>query len=77
MIMEVTMDNIVCNECGRILKSENGIVREEFVRVCKSWGYFSKKDGKTQEFIICEGCMEKLAQKFTIPVKEYDTVEMI
>lgn len=71
------MDNIVCNECGKTLKSENGIVREEFVRVCKSWGYFSRKDGKTQEFVICEDCMESLAKKFTIPVKEYETIEMI
>lgn len=77
MIMEVTMDNIVCNKCGRILKCENGIAREEFVRVCKSWGYFSKKDGKTQEFIICEGCMDELTQKFAVPVKEYETIEMI
>lgn len=71
------MDNIMCNKCGRMLKVKNGIAQEDFVRVCKSWGYFSKKDGRTQEFIICEACVEKLEGEFAIPSKEYDTTEMI
>lgn len=71
------MDNIVCNKCGRTLKVKNGIAHEDFIRVCKSWGYFSKRDGRTQEFILCEACVEKLEREFVIPSKEYETTEMI
>jgi hypothetical protein len=45
--------------------------------VCKPWGYFSIKDGKTQEFVLCETCTEHLTKEFVIPVNEYDTKEMI
>lgn len=71
------MNKIVCNKCGRILKMENGIIHEDFIHVRKAWGYFSKKDGNTQEFIICEDCLEKLEQEFAIPSKKYETTEMI
>ena len=75
--MEDIMDNIVCNKCGRTLKAENGIIHEDFIHVCKSWGYFSRRDGRTWEFIICEECMEKIEREFIIPSKEYETTEMI
>ena len=71
------MDSIFCNKCGRRLNEECGIVHEDFVKVCKPWGYFSKKDGKTQEFVICEACMDQLTKDFVLAVKEYDTVELI
>ena len=68
---------IVCNRCGKTIKMKNDIAYEDFIRVCKPWGYFSKKDGKTQEFIICEACVGLIEQEFVIPSKEYDTTEMI
>lgn len=71
------MDNIVCNKCGRILKAKNEIFHQDFIHVCKSWGYFSKRDGRTQEFIICEACVEKLEREFAVPSKEYETTEII
>lgn len=73
----VIMDGIFCNKCGKSLKVENKIVREDFISICKPWGYFSKKDGKTQEFIICEECIDKFTEEFVITVKEYDTAELI
>lgn len=71
------MEQIFCNACGKKLKVYNGIPQEDFIRVCKSWGYFSKKDGITQEFIMCENCVEQLERKVTLPFKEYETIEML
>ena len=34
---------IVCNRCGKTIKMKNDIAYEDFIRVCKPWGYFSKK----------------------------------
>lgn len=71
------MDKIRCNHCARRLESKNGIVREDYIEIQKAWGYFSKNDGITQEFVICEQCAQKLVNSFLIPVKEYDTKELI
>lgn len=71
------MDGMVCNKCGKELKLENGIYREDFIYICKPWGYFSKKDGKTQEFTLCELCVENFSKEFKVPLKEYDTTELI
>lgn len=71
------MEKTRCNCCGKILKIEKNTVCEDFVRIKKSWGYFSKKDGITQEFVLCEQCIEKLVAGFTVPIEEYETKEMI
>lgn len=71
------MEKIRCNCCGKVLEVDKDIVREDFVRVKKQWGYFSKKDGITQEFLICEQCVENVIAGFVVPAKEYETTEMI
>lgn len=71
------MEKIRCNCCGKVLEVDKDIVCEDFVRVKKQWGYFSKKDGITQEFLICEQCVENVTAGFAVPVKEYETTEMI
>lgn len=69
--------NIVCNKCGRKILVENQIAREDYLQVNKSWGYFSKKDGKTYRFILCEKCCDELVEKFVVPVKIKDTTELL
>ena len=71
------MDAIYCNKCGKQLKICNGIVHEDFVFVKKAWGYYSKKDGTTQEFVFCEECMERLERELVLPAKQYETTEML
>lgn len=71
------MEHLVCNKCGRQLRVENGIAKEDYLHVCKSWGYFSKKDGRTQEFILCEECVEIMTEQFVIPAKFSETTEML
>ena len=71
------MGLIYCNKCGKTIKMRKEIPLEDFIQIRKSWGYFSKKDGKTQEFVLCEECVEWLEREFKRPSKFYETVEMI
>lgn len=68
---------ICCNFCGRELRSEQGILREDALFVKKDWGYFSKKDLELHEFVLCEDCYERLISKFKIPVKIWDKQEIM
>lgn len=71
------MKHLLCNKCGKKIEVFNGISREDFIKVSKAWGFFSKKDGMTQEFIICEACMEQLEKDFVISSRIYETTELI
>lgn len=71
------MEKLICNCCGKELKVEQGIAKEDYLHVRKAWGYFSKKDGRTQEFILCEDCVEQMAKNFAVPTEFSDTIEMI
>ena len=71
------MKQICCNKCGCEIKVVHEIPHEDYVLIRKEWGYFSKKDGKTQEFILCEKCVEKLEKDFLIPATWCDTTEML
>lgn len=66
-----------CNICGRELRQELDIVKEDYIFVKKNWGYFSRKDGQTHQICICEDCYDKWIKSFKIPVEIGDTVEMI
>jgi len=71
------MKQIHCNKCGNEIKMINEIPREDYILVRKEWGYFSKKDGKTQQFVLCEECVEKLECEFVRPAVGKDTTEML
>lgn len=71
------MDKIVCNKCGKEIKIENNIVREDYLHIEKAWGYFSKKDKTTYQFDICEECVEEFVGSFKVPVKLIETTELL
>ena len=60
-------ERLICNCCGRALRQENGICREDFVRIVKKWGYFSDKDMQKHTVILCEGCYDSWAQSLMVP----------
>lgn len=62
------VNEIYCNVCGRQIKMENGILKEDVFEATKEWGYFSKKDLEVHKFNICEDCYEEMISKFKIPV---------
>ncbi|MDO5154578.1 MAG: hypothetical protein Q4D51_01305 [Eubacteriales bacterium] len=70
-------ESMNCNRCGKMLNEKNGIVLEDYICVHKNWGYFSKKDGVTYEFVLCECCMDEITEGFKIPVEHHETTELI
>lgn len=61
-------EEILCNCCGRPLKSRNGLLMEDAFKAVKEWGYFSKKDLQVHSFTLCEECYDKITGLFQIPV---------
>lgn len=59
---------LYCNCCGKVLKVENGILKEDAFEASKEWGYFSKRDMEVHHFNLCEECYEKMVSNFKIPV---------
>lgn len=72
-----TLDKIVCNQCGRELKLENGMVMEGVYQGDVRWGYFSERDGEHHSFDLCESCYERLIGGFLIPVAAEEQTELL
>ena len=70
-------NEIYCNMCGRIIRTEQGVVQEDTIRIEKTWGYFSNKDGEKHSLDICEECYDKLIKGFAIPPEVSEEVELI
>ena len=69
---------LICNQCGREFLQENGVCREDFVRITKKWGYFSGKDLQKHSLILCEACYDRWVQGMKIPpVVTEDTEPML
>lgn len=76
-IQEKKLIQVICNCCGKELAVENGILKEECVCVEKSFGYFSKKDGKMHRFDLCEKCYDEMTARFLVPVEMKEASELI
>lgn len=50
---------IVCDCCGKEIKEQ-----EDHLRIEKTWGYFSRKDGEHHQWDICEDCYDKWTAGF-------------
>ena len=67
---------ILCNKCGRIIKMDNGVVKEGIFSAEVSFGYFSKKDGIRHQFDLCEECYDRMTREFLIPVTIQEETEL-
>lgn len=68
---------VICNQCGRQLRVERGILREGCFGADTIFGYFSSRDGVRHRFDLCEECYEKLIESFCIPVEETVETELL
>ena len=59
---------VTCNQWGRVIVKQNGILREDVCCIQKKWGYFSKKDGEIHSFVLCEACYDRFIKGFQVPV---------
>lgn len=75
--LETKLRKVVCNQCGRTLKVEGGILKEGCFSADYLFGYFSKKDGVRNRFDLCEECYEKIISQFKIPVEETEETELL
>lgn len=66
-----------CNSCGKLLKVENGILKEDAFEATKEWGYFSERDMEVHHFNLCEECYERLISEFKIPVEIKKKLEVL
>lgn len=57
-----------CNNCGREIVVEQGVIREGVFRTEWDWGYFSDKDGERHSFCLCEACYDRITKAFALPV---------
>ena len=68
---------VVCNQCRRELKLENGYLKEGCFAVDTVFGYFSEKDGTRHQFDLCEECYDKMVARFAVPVEESQAKELL
>jgi hypothetical protein len=68
---------ICCNSCGKQLRVENGILKEDAFEATKEWGYFSERDMEVHHFNLCEECYDKLISEFQIPVEVRRKLEVL
>ncbi|MDD3173330.1 MAG: hypothetical protein PHF63_06670 [Herbinix sp.] len=68
---------LYCNSCGKVLKVENGILKEDAFEATKEWGYFSERDMEVHHFNLCEECYDKLISQFQIPVEVRRKLEVL
>lgn len=74
---EPVLLEVTCNQCGRALKVENGILKEGCFHGDFAFGYFSERDGMRHRFELCEACYNKMIAGFQIPVWETQEQELL
>ncbi len=66
-----------CNMCGKPFLVNHGTVEEGVCTVEVEFGYFSRKDGETHTFDLCEDCYDELIRKFRVPVEIKERQEFL
>lgn len=74
---ERKLQKVVCNQCGRELKVEGGILKEGCFSADYLFGYFSSKDGVRNRFDLCEECYKKIVSQFKVPIEESEETELL
>ena len=63
---------VICNQCGKKMKVENGILMEGCCHVETPFSYFSQKDGHRYLFDLCEECYDRMIAEFSV-ISVFDT----
>ncbi len=74
---EQQISEVICNRCGKHLKVEEGILREGCFQTEYNFDYFSKKDGFSYHFDICEDCFDAWVEQFCLPPEIRETKEYL
>ena len=69
--------HLFCNQCGKELLVQDGILKEGCFRVDYPFDYFSNKDGYIYSFDLCEVCFDKWLNGFKKPAQITETKEFL
>lgn len=64
---EPKLAKVFCNQCGKELLVEDGILKEGCFSVDYAFDYFSNKDGYIYSFDLCETCFDNWIGGFKNP----------
>ena len=76
-IYRLQLAKVFCNQCGKELVVQDGILKEGCFSVDYPFDYFSNKDGYIYNLDLCEECFDKWNSQFTIPVQIEETKEFL
>ena len=68
---------VFCNQCGRKLLVEEGILKEGCFSIDYRFDYFSNKDGYIYSFDLCEECFDKIISGFQNPAQIMEIKEFL
>ena len=73
------IDDILCNKCGKSLKTDCGFIGLTETRIIGQFCSTNLRDGDIHSFSLCEECLEALFSTFIIPTLEsrLDETELI
>ncbi|MCI6812879.1 MAG: hypothetical protein SOX11_03440 [Lachnospiraceae bacterium] len=74
---ESELEQVVCNQCGKRLKVEDGILKEGCFSAEYVFDYFSEKDGYIYSLDLCEECFDLWIKGFKEPVRITETREFL
>ncbi|MBO6016037.1 MAG: hypothetical protein J6P60_05575 [Lachnospiraceae bacterium] len=78
---EYSKDNelvrVVCNGCKKEMNVEHGILKEGLFEGTQTFGFFSRKDGCTHAFDLCEDCYDRMIGSFLLPVTDIEEKELL
>lgn len=65
--VENIIEKVFCNNCGEEILIENN---QEYFHGEMSWGYYSNRDGKKDDFDLCCDCYDKIINNFKISLSK-------
>lgn len=76
-VNESELETVVCNKCKKVLKVENGILKEGCFHADYAFGYFSNRDGQEHSFDLCEECYDEVTAEFALPPMVQEKSELL
>ena len=76
-VQDLELEQVVCNQCGKQLAVEGGIVKEGCFSADYTFDYFSEKDGYIYSLDLCEKCFDAWIKGFKEPVRITETREFL
>lgn len=64
------IDIVVCNCCGKEIKTDSHGYTPDHLSVEKRWSYHSCFDNSIHSFDICQDCYQKIIDSFKLPINK-------